>query len=256
LKPLPPMHTRRQLLLPIAPCPVPSSPSPSLTQTHTPVDSCCCVTSLPDGPHHQALTAPAVASSKHARDGGGKLAPLGLWWWQQQQQGAGGISRGRGRQHQGQQRQDHENRTPRGGYVLGNCKVLTGAAATFHTHHKLCGFSRPCALPGSCCVHLCRCPAPVPVLPQGPGSPWPAAPCRSQAHALSRAAPQACHPQTCEGGVGVWWWWWGGVRGRSEEHCVNSTVAGRRGSWQKRIVLCVGWRKSSNGVAGVQQKIL
>jgi hypothetical protein len=45
---------------------------------HPPVHSCCCVTSLPDGPHHQALPPPAVASSKDAWDGCGKVAPLGL----------------------------------------------------------------------------------------------------------------------------------------------------------------------------------
>jgi hypothetical protein len=49
-----------------------------LTLYHPPVHCCCCIAPLPDGPHHKALPAPAVPSSKHARDGRGKLAPRSL----------------------------------------------------------------------------------------------------------------------------------------------------------------------------------
>jgi hypothetical protein len=48
--------------------------------THAPVHGRRSVAALADGPHHEALPAAAVTRSKHAGDGRGKLAPLGLWW--------------------------------------------------------------------------------------------------------------------------------------------------------------------------------
>lgn len=46
--------------------------------TILPVHCCCCIAPFPDGPHDQALTTPAVTSSKYTRDAGGKVSPLGL----------------------------------------------------------------------------------------------------------------------------------------------------------------------------------